>query len=78
VLSNICSYPALDAKTIQRIDGLVSRHFDAAIKAWPDNGLRQDRHLRDLVLEDVPPNEQALAAMQVDHYLLCLRLNTAT
>lgn len=75
MLSTICGQSVIDRPTIQRIDTLIQRFADAAARAYPNDALRQDRWLRDRIIEDTPPDEASVVAMQCDHYLLCLRLN---
>jgi hypothetical protein len=74
MFATICQ-SALDRPTIQRIDSLIQKFADAAVQAHPNNALRQDRWLRDKIVEDAPPDEATMIAMQCDHYLLCLRVN---
>jgi hypothetical protein len=68
----------VEEPTIQRIDSFVARFFDEAVRVHPKNVLLQDRWLRDRIIEDTPPDEAAAVAIQCDHYLLCLRVNSQT
>jgi hypothetical protein len=75
MLETICGQSVIDRPTIQRIDSLIQQFLAEAVRTHPDNELRQDRHLRDRIIEDIAPEEASVVAMQCDHYLLCLRLN---
>jgi len=67
---------ALDRPLIKRIDSLVAKLHDKAVEAYPHEPLQQDRWLRNKLIEDCAPSEAPVVAMQCDHYLLCLRLNS--
>jgi hypothetical protein len=71
-----CLFAALDAPTIHRMDCLLEKYFEQAQKAHPNDDRRQDLFLRARIIEDCPADEAAVVAMQADHYLLCLRINS--
>lgn len=67
---------ALEKPLIQRIDRHIKKYYGKATEAYPDAPAQQDRWLRDKLLEDCPADEAAVVAMQCDHYLFCLRVNS--